>query len=435
MATVRFFTRTITKDKNALVPIYVRLRAGRKIDVCCKTDILVKPESWSNDTQQARQRAEIFKYQEDGEDKQGAKRFNTRIDGLRGRIELAVMDTPQSDITPEWLTVVIDKYWHPEKYAINLFNYITNFIKSSETRPNAKTGKPVSYKMRREYEATFTHLKEYCQNADYWKEPARFVDFRDIDLNFYSSFTSYLQSKQLAVNTIGKKIQTLKIFLNASKEEGLNHYEGYKSKMFVAISEDADTIALNEKELTAIYELDLNDNQRLDKVRDLFLLGCWTGCRFSDLSQIQPENIKEGLLHIRQQKTGHKVVIPLHPVVTAIINKYNGNLPEPISNQKMNDYLKEVAEAAKINETVHKQMTKGGVTVSKAHKKFKLVTTHCARRSFATNLYNQGLPTLSIMAVTGHKTEEAFLRYIKITPEEHARKLQGVWDNRHLKVV
>lgn len=63
MATVRFFTRTITKDKNALVPIYVRLRAGRKIDVCCKTDILVKPESWSNDTQQARQRAEIFKYQ------------------------------------------------------------------------------------------------------------------------------------------------------------------------------------------------------------------------------------------------------------------------------------------------------------------------------------------------------------------------------------
>ena len=88
MATVRFFTRTITKDKNALVPIYVRLRAGRKIDVCCKTDILVKPESWSNETQHARQRAEVFTYQEDGEDMKGAKRFNSRIDWLRGRIEL-----------------------------------------------------------------------------------------------------------------------------------------------------------------------------------------------------------------------------------------------------------------------------------------------------------------------------------------------------------
>ena len=435
MATVNFFTRTITKDKNALVPIYVRLRAGRKIDICCKTDILVKPESWSNDTQQARQRAEVFKYQEDGQDQEGARRFNTRIDGLKGRIELAVMETQQSDISPEWLTTVIDKYWHPEKYAINLYNFILDFIKKSETRPNAKTGRPVSYKMRREYEATFTHLKEYCQNPDYWQDPNRFIDFKDIDLNFYTSFTSYLQSKQLAVNTIGKKIQTLKIFLNASKEEGINHYDGFKSKKFVAISEEADTIALNEKELDAIYKLDLKDDPRLDKVRDLFLLGCWTGCRFSDLDQIKPENIKEGLLHIRQQKTGNKVVIPLHPVVNAIIKKYEGKLPEPISNQKMNDYLKEVAAAAKINEIVHKQITKGGIKRSKAQSKFKLVTTHCARRSFATNLYKQGMPSLSIMAVTGHKTEEAFLKYIKVTPEEHAKKLQSMWDVRHLKVV
>ena len=345
------------------------------------------------------------------------------------------MDTTQSSVSAEWLTEVIDRYWHPEKYAINLFNYITDFIEKSKTKPNAKTGRPVSYKMRREYEATFSHLKEYCTNAEYWKEPNRFIDFKDIDLNFYSSFTSYLQSKQLAVNTIGKKIQTLKIFLNAAKEEGLNHYEGFKSRKFVALSEDADTIALNEKELDAIYKLDLKDDPRLDKVRDLFLLGCWTGCRFSDLNQIKPENIKDGLLHIRQQKTGTKVVLPLHTVVTAIINKYGASLPEPISNQKMNDYLKEVAAAAKINEIVHKQITKGGVKRSKAQSKFKLVTTHCARRSFATNLYKQGMPSLSIMAVTGHKTEEAFLRYIKITPEEHARKLQSAWDNRHLKVV
>lgn len=435
MTTVRFFTRTITKDKNALVPIYVRVRAGRKTDVCCKIDISVRPESWSNETQKARQRAEVFTYREDGNAKKGVDEFNQRIDGLRGRIDLAITETPQSDINAAWLIEVIDKYWHPEKYAINLHNFITDFIKKSETKPNSKTGRPVSYKMRREYEATFAHLKEYCTNPDYWKESDRFIDFKDIDLNFYSSFTSYLQGKQLAVNTIGKKIQTLKIFLNAAKEEGLNHYEGFKSKKFVAISEDADTIALNEAELNAITGLDLSDNPRLDKVRDMFLLGCWTGCRFSDLDQIKPENIKDGLLHIRQQKTGTKVVLPLHPVVTAIINKYGDNLPEPISNQKMNDYLKEVAEAAKINEMVYKQITKGGVRLTKPYKKFKLVTTHCARRSFATNLYHQGMPTLSIMAVTGHKTEEAFLRYIKITPEEHARKLQTAWDNRHLKVV
>jgi len=433
MATINFFTRTITKSKNALVPVYVRIVSGRAVDLTVKTDILVKPESWSNETQQARQRAEIFKYYGAGEQETGQTKFNRKINDLRLTIEAAVMQVNQSDMTAAWLTDLIDRYWHPEKYTVNLFSYIEQFIKRSETTPNPKTGRPVSYKMRREYEASFQHLKNFC-TSDYWK-PSRPVDFKDIDLNFYNQFTAYLQSKDLAANTVGKKIQTLKIFLNSAKEEGLNPYETYKSRKFVAISEDADTVALNETELTAIYKLNLSEKPRLDRVRDMFLLGCWTGCRFSDLAQIKPENIKDGLLHVRQQKTDTKVVLPLHPVVTAILNKYEGNLPEPISNQKMNDYLKEVAEEAKINETVHKQITKGGVKISTAHAKHELVTTHTARRSFATNLYKQGVPALTIMAMTGHKTEAAFLRYIRVTPEEHAIKLQKAWNKRHLKVV
>lgn len=430
MATINFFTRTITRSKNALVPIYVRVKAGRAVDIVCKTDILVKPEAWSNETQKARQRAEVFKYYTSGgQEEKGQIKFNKKISDLRLTIEGAIMQVQQSNITSDWLKTLIDRYWHPEKYTINLLSYITEFIEKSKTRPNPKTGRPVSYKMRREYEATFNHLKEYC------KEQGKTVDFKDIDLDFYSSFTEYLQKKELAVNTIGHKVQTIKIFLNAAKEEGFNPYDGYKSRKFVAISEDADTIALDENELDAIHELDLSNNPRLDKVRDLFLLGCWTGCRFSDIAQVKPENIKEGLIHIRQHKTGHKVVLPLHPVVTAIINKYEGKLPEPISNQKTNNYLKEVAELAKINEVVHKEITKGGIKRSTVYKKHKLVTTHTARRSFATNLYKQGVPTLSIMAATGHKTEEAFLRYIRVTPDEHAKKLQLHWDNRHLKIV
>ncbi len=434
MATVNFLTRATTKKKSVLVPIYVRVRAGRAIDITCKTDILVKPESWSNETQQARQRAEIFRYQEDEQVLQGARRFNTRLDSLKGRILLSLMETTQSSVNSEWLTTVIDKYWHPEKYAVTLYSFIEDFIEQSATKLNPKTGRPVSYKMRREYEATFNHLKEFVA-SDHWKGKP-FPDFKDIDLDFYNAFTAYLQSRDLATNTVGKKVQTLKIFLNAAKDEGYNQYDVYKSRRFVAVTENADTIALNEAELTAIEKLDLSKNLRLDRVRDLFLLGCWTGCRFSDLDQIKKENIKDGLLHIRQQKTGTKVVIPVHPVVTGIISKYNGLLPEPISNQKMNDYLKEVAALAKINETVHKQITRGGVKRSTAHPKYSLVSTHAARRSFATNLYRQGVPTLSIMSVTGHKTEKAFLRYIKVTSDEHARKLQTAWNKRHhLKVI
>jgi integrase len=431
MATIRFFTRTVTKDKNALVPIYVRVKSGRKIDIVAKADILINPDNWSNETQQARQRADVFKFiaGESKNEQKGRQKFNDRINGLRKAIESELMQTSQECITSLWLVTIINKHWQPDKYKINLFNFIQTFIDKSETKPNPKTGRPVCYKMRREYEVTFNYLKDYAT------EKKLTIDFKDIDLEFYDSFIQYLQGKKLAVNTIGKKIQTLKIFLNAAKDENKNSYETFKSKRFKTLTEEAETIYLNESELTKIYEHDFSNDPAVERVRDLFLIGCWTGCRFSDISQITPESISEGFIHIRQHKTGTKVIIPLHPVVTAIINKYGGTLPKAISNQKFNDTLKDIAEQAGINEITHKAITKGGVKVSKAYKKHELVTTHTARRSFATNLYKSDFPSLSIMAITGHKTELAFLKYIKVTPDEHAKKLQIHWDNRHLKVV
>jgi integrase len=431
MAKIHFFTRTITKDKNSLVPIYVRLKSGRKIDLCCKADLLIKPDNWSNETQQARQRANGFKIKSD---------FNDKIAKLRAAIESELEQVHQADITSEWLKILIDKHWYPDKYKTTLFSFIQSFIDKSETKPNPKTGRPVCYKMRREYEVTFDYLKKYAAKT------GKAIDFKNIDLDFYDGFTQYLQNeelnedgtikkKKLAVNTIGKKIQTLKIFLNAAKDESKNSYEGYRSKKFVAMTEDSETIYLTESELTKLFEHDFTKNPALERVRDLFLVGCWTGCRFSDIAQITPENVSEGFIHLKQYKTGTKVVIPLHPVVTAILNKYNGRLPEAISNQKFNESLKDIARLAGIDERTHKAITKGGVKVSTAYKKWQLCCTHTARRSFATNLYKSDFPSLSIMAITGHKTEESFLKYIKVTPDEHAKKLQLHWDNRHLKVV
>ncbi|OFX39154.1 MAG: hypothetical protein A2X03_12520 [Bacteroidetes bacterium GWA2_40_15] len=450
MATIRFFTRTITKDKNLLVPIYVRIKSGRKVDIVSKADILIKPENWSNETQKANQRADVFKFYsgEFRDEQKGRKKFNDRITELRSYLESELMQIKQEDITSEWLKTVIDKHWHPDKYKMTLFSFIQTFIDKSETKPNPKTGRPVSYKMRREYEVTFKYLKDYAASKK------TVIDFKDIDLNFYDGFIQYLQwvpsdkqpissetksdqieGKKLAVNTIGKKIQTLKIFLNAAKEEGKNTFEAYRSKKFVAMTEESETIYLNEAELTKIYEHDFSKDPINEQIRDLFLVSCWTGCRFSDISQITPENVSDGFIHMKQYKTGKKVLIPLHPVVTAILNKYMGKLPEVTTNQQFNRALKDIAEAAKIDEMTHKAITKGGIKVSTSYKKFQLVTTHTARRSFATNLYKSGFPSISIMAITGHVTEKSFLKYIKVTPDEHAKKLQVHWDNRHLKVV
>ena len=128
-------------------------------------------------------------------------------------------------------------------------------------------------------------------------------------------------------------------------------------------------------------------------------------------------------IKIATQKTGETVVVPIKNVVRQIFHKYNGELPSIISNQKMNEYLKAIGEKARISSDIVKTFTKRAKRQSETFKKHNLITTHTARRSFATNAFLNDVPTISIMKITGHKTEKAFMKYIKISPEENANKL------------
>jgi integrase len=129
------------------------------------------------------------------------------------------------------------------------------------------------------------------------------------------------------------------------------------------------------------------------------------------------------LVKIRTQKTGETVVTPLKGYVKEIIKKYGGIPPQAISNQKMNNYLKELGQLGEIEEPILISATKGGVRQTETFKKWELITTHTARRSFVTNAYLQNVPTISIMKITGHRTEKSFLKYIKISQEDNANKL------------
>jgi integrase len=206
----------------------------------------------------------------------------------------------------------------------------------------------------------------------------------------------------------------------------------YKSDRFTKPREDVDSIALSENDLKDILHFDLSATPHLDRVRDLFLVACHTGLRYSDFSKLTAENVRDGFIEIaRQQKTGKPVVIPVHPTVKAIIKKYGGDLPESVSNQKMNEYIKDACKQVDcMKEYTTKTATKGGVKVTHRYKKWQVTSTHTGRRTFATNAYRQGIPTITIMAVTGHKTEKAFLSYIKVSPREHAEIMAAHWAKR-----
>lgn len=203
------------------------------------------------------------------------------------------------------------------------------------------------------------------------------------------------------------------------------------------IQVEVESIALNESELNQLAKLDLSNKPHLERARDLFLCGCWTGLRFGDLSRVRPENIQDGFIYITQSKTGDRVTIPLHPVVSEILQKYDGQLPPAISNQKTNEFLKAIGQLAGLNDPIHQTEIKGGIKRTVKRQKWEMVSTHTARRSFATNLYKSGFPSPSIMKITGHKSEAAFMKYLKVSPDDHARLLQQHWtkNGNHLKVV
>lgn len=121
---------------------------------------------------------------------------------------------------------------------------------------------------------------------------------------------------------------------------------------YKVMEENVDAVYLNWEEISLIYHLDLSANPNLEKYRDLFVLGCLTGFRFSDYSDIKPEDVRGGMLHVNQTKTLQTVVVPLRKDARKIlIEKYKLQMPQ-VSNPNFNCYIKEVVRLAGIDEMI-----------------------------------------------------------------------------------
>jgi integrase len=179
--------------------------------------------------------------------------------------------------------------------------------------------------------------------------------------------------------------------------------------------------------LQAIQNLNLEDT-KTDRARDLFLIGAYTGLRVSDFNRLTNENIKElpdktKYIQITAAKTNRIVEIPINSQVHKILKKNGNKPPKSMPEQKINLTLKTIGRLARINENVEIERTVGGSKEKTSFKKYQLITNHTARRSFCTNAYKAGLSTIDIMAISGHKSEAVFLKYIKITPNERLKRL------------
>lgn len=389
----------------------------------------INPKYWNKESQLAKQ---TDKFKEYPEFNQRLKQWKTEVSNTyRKWINNHQGTVPTPKVLKPFLDKEVKKIETQNDQSKTFLGFFAEVVNSTKIgiRLQPKTGKPYSKATIQVYENTLNRLKAFGERNK------RKIDFETINLDFYSDFTSYLTKQlKLASNTVGKDIKTIKTILNEATERGININLQYKSRKFSVTSENTESIYLNENELKELRELDLSMNRRLDNVRDLFLIGCYTGLRYSDYSILRPEQMKEGYIETTQVKTGDAVVIPIHHEVHRILSKYGGHLPKSISNQKTNEYLKDIGKQVSVlNTKASKIYTKGGEKINRTYQKWELLTTHTARRSFATNEYLAGTPTLTIMAITGHRTEKAFLRYIKLTPNEHAKILSIHWQKRQIE--
>lgn len=419
MATINY----LVKGEKNVTNILLRFKNGRKFDLTASTDLKVEPKKWSS----AKQKVKLT-----ADDATKDEVNNNLIE-----LEKFIFNEFNSDNSKGEF---IDKYWLRKKIA-NFFNrpidetavdqvffipFIETFIKNAPTRIIKGKNKVIAKGTITKYSTTQRKLEEYEER---FKTKLKFTD---LDLTFYDRFVNFLsQEQKINLGTIGNYIGTLKTIARDAKLKGLPVHPHIEHPNFFVPKITSDSIYLNDDEINTIFKFDFKGVERLENTRDLFIIGLRTGLRISDFLRLKDTNIKNGFIEIETQKTGQTVTIPLHNQVKAILEKRNG-FPRTISDQKFNEYVKDLCQVAGFNLKVQ------GSKINKETKrkeegvfeKWELVTSHICRRSFATNLYGK-LDNLTIMGITGHQTETQFLKYIKITSTEKAEKLKDYWNKQN----
>ena len=270
-----------------------------------------------------------------------------------------------------------------------------------------------------------TKFQTNCDNVLYLN------DFNQQDIDRFSDFM--IIEEEYAMNTHSKvMMDTMQFFKYAVKLKKIPPAKLVELE-FDTRREDTDSIYLTESEILELMNVSDFESPIHEHVRDVFVIGCFTGMRFSDYSVIDPTSIRNNRLEIVQKKTGNKVTIPIHSEVVKILEKYNYLLPQVPPNNEFNRIIKIVGEKLpSLHTPFTKQITYGRELKELVALKYTYLQTHTARRSFCSNEYLKGTDPMIIMAISGHKSHKSFMRYIKVSGDEFAAKLEKIWAERQI---
>lgn len=271
------------------------------------------------------------------------------------------------------------------------------------------------------YDAIIKHIDGFSEEYDCD------IFTNSVTAEFLDDFIIYLENQNLRHNTIVGYI--LKIQSMVRRAGQYNYAVDSTYDEIDMRLEDTNAVFLSMNEITRIYyyKFEKQDKRRAkERIRDLFVIGCLTALRYSDYSTLAKDNLQNGYIVKRTKKTNVDVKVPAHDYVKEIFAKYGGDIPGGLCIQYFNKYLKVIMKEIGLNDLITYSYTQGGQLKTVTREKWELISSHTARRSAATNMYLTGrMKTFEIMKLTGHRSEQNFFRYIRLTGDDTARSISG----------
>lgn len=409
MANINFYLKPGIQNKLGEKSIVMRLTYNTKrtiIFINCS----IHPRFWNSNKQNVRPPTQR-------EPENEHEHINKIIRIYRRKAEEAIQNALDKDLT---LSDAYFKNWFGTKQVRKehkeFFEWFDDYIESSRPDKAKWTVKG--------YESVKSFLK------DFEKDTKTHIDMNALDMSFYDSLKNYAFVKRKTIvqdNYFAKITNVLKSFLSWAQDRGANVSEHFHK--FSTPEREKEIIFLTIDELMKLYNFNF-ESKKLGKARDIYCFGCFTGLRISDIQELQREHIKDDYIQKTIRKTKVIENIPLNQFSRQILDKYNDGAKNPlpcISDQKLNEYIKECCKKAKINAPVTLTRFYGGKTEELTFLKHELITTHTARKTFLTNSIILGMNYMAARGISGHKRDKNFNRYVKIAEDFKKKEMDRTW--------
>ena len=309
---------------------------------------------------------------------------------------------------------IVQKYYKGQKLVFNpvkkdLWEAYEEFLKSGELEKAPNT--------IRNRKTIKNYLKTFESETGYK------MTFDSIDSVFFDELKKdVLVTNKHGYNYLSAITDKFKAFMTWSLKRKYHSNTTYK--YFSAPEKEGSIVHLTFQELQLLLNHPF-ENKKLQKARDFYCFGCFTGLRYCDIERLTKDNIIDGMIKTTTQKTNRQVVIPLFPGVQTIIERYpdTHKLLPKFSNQKLNDYIKDCCKEAKINTLTEAKSFEKNITITEFKPKHELIGTHTARKTFICLAYDRGLDIEMIKSITGITREKTLRRYLQISTDAKKEKL------------